>query len=341
MSGAVNPLAFIGAGMASGDPGGQLARMGQLQTVGQQNLLNQRLFMMQQQEAERKAKQNQALTAIAPGVAKEMFPTQPNMQAMLAMHPALLQEAMKQRMAQAQAAPGAGLLTREEIGKEFDLSEFTPESVQAVMAGGTTAGGYDPGGFVPRTGGVVDFKDASALRKEYTKASAPWQESSRAFERIMATQPTGAGDIALLTSYMKVLDPGSTVREGEFATAEQAGGVPDYVRNVYNKLITGERLSPEQRTNFKSQAAAFLENRRKEQENVQRRYGYIARRRNMDVPETVPDFMGDFAAPDWKKTMGILPPVLGGGVGRTIAPSPAETDALMEKYGPKRSILPR
>lgn len=99
MSGAVNPLAFIGAGMASGDPGGQLARMGQLQTVGQQNLLNQRLFMMQQQEAERKAKQNQALTAIAPGVAKEMFPTQPNMQAMLAMNPSLLQAAMKQRMA--------------------------------------------------------------------------------------------------------------------------------------------------------------------------------------------------------------------------------------------------
>lgn len=98
LSGAANPLAFIGAGMAQGNPLGALQSMGQLQMTGQQNQLQQEMLRRDQQEAERKAKQRQALAAIAPGVAKELFPTQPSMQQMLAMNPALLQEAMKQRM---------------------------------------------------------------------------------------------------------------------------------------------------------------------------------------------------------------------------------------------------
>ena len=53
---------------------------------------------------------------------------------------------------------------------------------------------------------------------------------------------------------MKMLDPGSVVREGEFATAQNAAGVPERIMNIYNKLITGERLNVSQRNSFKGQA---------------------------------------------------------------------------------------
>lgn len=63
-------------------------------------------------------------------------------------------------------------------------------------------------------------------------------------------KPSAAGDIALIFNYMKMLDPGSTVREGEFATAAQAGGVPDRILAQYNKLLKGERLTKDQRSDF-------------------------------------------------------------------------------------------
>lgn len=53
---------------------------------------------------------------------------------------------------------------------------------------------------------------------------------------------------------MKMLDPGSTVREGEFATAQNAAGVPTQIVNQYNKAKSGERLAPEQRADFLNQA---------------------------------------------------------------------------------------
>ncbi|MGO4838111.1 hypothetical protein AB4144_38275, partial [Rhizobiaceae sp. 2RAB30] len=38
--------------------------------------------------------------------------------------------------------------------------------------------------------------------------------------------------------------------EGEFASAENAAGVPDRVRNLYNRVMNGERLTREQRQEF-------------------------------------------------------------------------------------------
>lgn len=60
----------------------------------------------------------------------------------------------------------------------------------------------------------------------------------------------GQGDVALIFEFMKMLDPTSTVREGEFATAKETGGVPESIRNTYNQLLSGAFLQPEQRQEF-------------------------------------------------------------------------------------------
>lgn len=63
-------------------------------------------------------------------------------------------------------------------------------------------------------------------------------------------EASAAGDMALIYNYMKVLDPGSAVKEGEYATAEKAGSVPDAIVNLYNKAREGEFLTEKQRADF-------------------------------------------------------------------------------------------
>jgi hypothetical protein len=80
------------------------------------------------------------------------------------------------------------------------------------------------------------------------------------YEKIKSVDATAAGDMALVFNYMKMLDPGSTVREGEYANAQNAAGVPDKARNMYNKIINGTLLGEEgdkeatQRRDFRNQA---------------------------------------------------------------------------------------
>jgi len=69
------------------------------------------------------------------------------------------------------------------------------------------------------------------------------------------------GDLASIFSYMKTLDPGSTVREGEAASAQNAAGIPERIRNVYNNLLSGERLSPEQRADMANTAITLYKSR--------------------------------------------------------------------------------
>jgi hypothetical protein len=61
---------------------------------------------------------------------------------------------------------------------------------------------------------------------------------------------SAAGDISLLFGYSKLLDPASTVREGEFATLQNSGSMPDIVRNAASRLASGQRLTPDQRKSF-------------------------------------------------------------------------------------------
>ena len=60
----------------------------------------------------------------------------------------------------------------------------------------------------------------------------------------------------MVYSYMKMLDPTSVVREGEYATAENAGGIPATVMNAYNRLINGERLPDSLRQQFLAEGAS-------------------------------------------------------------------------------------
>lgn len=92
------------------------------------------------------------------------------------------------------------------------------------------------------------------FRKEYSDQTKGYQEVKSAYGRVLASEGNAVGDLSLIFGYMKMLDPGSVVREGEFATAQNAAGVPERIQNAYNQVVSGQRLSPSQRLAFKGQA---------------------------------------------------------------------------------------
>ena len=94
------------------------------------------------------------------------------------------------------------------------------------------------------------------VRKEFLGQAKSYIEIGQAYKKIQesAKDPSAAGDLALIFNYMKILDPGSVVREGEFATAQNAAGIPDRIRAQYNQVLNGQRLAETQRQDFLNQA---------------------------------------------------------------------------------------
>lgn len=102
---------------------------------------------------------------------------------------------------------------------------------------------------------------ATGLRKEFNNLGVVKQfgDVKTSFDKIKksAENPSAAGDLGLIFGYMKMLDPTSSVRETEFANAQNAAGVPTQITNVWNRLQSGERLSPSQRQEFLKAAADY------------------------------------------------------------------------------------
>lgn len=112
------------------------------------------------------------------------------------------------------------------------------------------------------------------------------------YGKIAATDDTAAGDLALIFNYMKMLDPGSVVREGEFATAQNAAGVPDRVRNLYNNWKSGQRLNPKQRQDFRTQARKILNTQMREQAKFDELIGSRAERQGLRRENSYLDIFG-------------------------------------------------
>lgn len=107
--------------------------------------------------------------------------------------------------------------------------------------------------------------EVARLRREFRtdKEVVAFRETDNAY-RTMATtvnDPTPEGDIALIFSFMKVLDPTSTVREGEFATAGNSGSAFERAGVLYNRVLNGQRLNPRQRQSFLAQAGNIRDSR--------------------------------------------------------------------------------
>ena len=132
---------------------------------------------------------------------------------------------------------------------------------------------------------------ATKLRNEFQRLPEvkTFNDADGAYRKMVsvAKNPSPAGDISLVFSFMKLNDPGSTVREGEQAQASNAANVPDRIRNLYNNVLTGQRLTPEQRADFLTQGLSF---RNVEASKLNERadfYSELAKRSNIKVEDVL------------------------------------------------------
>lgn len=108
----------------------------------------------------------------------------------------------------------------------------------------------------------TSFSKIAALSKGQTAAPSDLVGTDG---KKIKTDPSGANDIALVINFMKMADPGSVVREGEFKTAAKAGPLYDNLKATWlQKPKTGAFLTPEVRSQLleaaQRQAKAAFDN---------------------------------------------------------------------------------
>jgi len=139
------------------------------------------------------------------------------------------------------------------------------------------------------------IRTESTLRKEFNNLFEVTQmrEMKTMYDKvnISAKEDSAAGDISLVFAYMKMLDPRSTVREGEAATVRGARSVPEGITNLYNELIkTGEKLTQKQRDSFVKASKSLMAGTIENYKPVYESYVDIAERKKLEVEDVVIDY---------------------------------------------------
>ena len=100
------------------------------------------------------------------------------------------------------------------------------------------------------------YTQENLLRSQFVNQSKDFTDTASAYQRVIdsSRSPSAAGDMALIFNYMKMLDPGSTVREGEFANAAASGSYGARIQAAANKVLTGQRLDDSMRGDFVARA---------------------------------------------------------------------------------------
>jgi hypothetical protein len=216
-----------------------------------------------------------------------------------------------------------------------------PEKVRLAQEAGLVPGTKEYSDFLTgKTGSGADpFKQANTLRDEYNTLTKDFRTVQDAYAKIQGTSATGAGDMSMLYSYVKLLDPGSVVRESEFATAAASGSFGEQVQGAVQRLATGERLPDSLRAAFKSEAGNLFKAQKGNYERVRTLYSDIATRNQVNPQDVIPDFAAPEAAVDLgtQTPAASGAPAMGGGADEitegTIIVNPQTQERLTLKGG--------
>ena len=185
-----------------------------------------------------------------------------------------------------QTAPTAPTAPQRRIVKGQDGANYfadTQERVLPGVAAPTPDAEAEP----------ISFDTQSKARKEWKAESGVFNKTQDAFRRVVssADRATAAGDLAMVFNFMKTLDPGSVVRESEFATAQNSAGIPDRLRAKYNRLLRGERLAPDQRQDFLTTASDLYLGQVDQQQRKRGQYEQAYRASGLDPSRTLVDYI--------------------------------------------------
>lgn len=207
--------------------------------------------------------------------------------------------------------------------------------------------------------GGPKLSDVAGVRKEYVDAPQDFVKMRDAFGKIDAAgkDVSPAGDLGLIYNYLRLLDPGSTVRESEFAQVAASGGLGERFQGYGNMLLTGQRLTDAQRNDVLAQSANAMQSQLGHQLRAEQEFGSLAERYAIPARDVTPDLIGPLregvpkverlpaseAQGFMQSTMGRVGQALGFGPGDPAAPAaptppsgsalPPDVEAILKGLG--------
>lgn len=150
---------------------------------------------------------------------------------------------------------------------------------------------HAPGTSVSINNGQKGFDNTLKLRADFRgepiyKAHQDVQSAYAQIQEGLKMQ-SPAGDLAGATKIMKLLDPGSVVRESELGMAMAATGALDRLMNYSDRVIKGTKLTPNQRQDFQKLADALYQESGKQYNTKRGEYQGIAERNGLSVPDVL------------------------------------------------------
>jgi hypothetical protein len=126
------------------------------------------------------------------------------------------------------------------------------------------------------------FDSETKLRKEYmsdpiTKATRTIRAATNQVRDLANAEQSAASQHSLIFKYMKSVDPGSTVKEGEFNTVEKAGSAFERMSiGLLNRTFEGKFLTDTQVADFLKASEINLQAQEKAQAGVDQNYKRLA-----------------------------------------------------------------
>ena len=136
------------------------------------------------------------------------------------------------------------------------------------------------------------FMQERKLYDDYSIQAKPFVQRREAYQNIRSAYEVDdeMSDIAMVFNYMKMLDPTSTVARGEQANAGNAGGVPNEVINLYNYIVGGGDLNPNQRKKMMDQATRSYATQLQTYQELRKSFQSDAQSYGLDPERVIPDF---------------------------------------------------
>ena len=163
------------------------------------------------------------------------------------------------------AQTDSALAQGRKLGAEASMAIL---ELEALKKGGTLA--------TPKA-----FEQEEKLRKEYQVRTKEYGALGTTYETIKtsAEAKNGPGDIALITGFMKMIDPGAIVRETDFALARDTAGLYQELKNQVGKLETGAifTLDTKQRQEYVNLAQQYLNAAKKKADQDKTALGVVVK----------------------------------------------------------------
>lgn len=197
------------------------------------------------------------------------------------------------------------------------------------------------------------LKNSSTLRKEYnshpvTEATTTKFGSNELVQSIpdSMSERSPQDEVGLVFATMKMWDPTSAVKEGEYKLAEEARGMVDNLKNYANKLQNGDRLTDQQVAEMKTAVKRALEIQSIIQAKVDARYSALAVDYGLKPEQVIFNWQTDFSSTPAKTAPKVFVPApqsqRGGGL-RTPQPKPemSPEDAAAKQWALENPKDPR